>query len=341
MKKKIKFVIKYSLLIGGLVLICLICIPKKYEVLKLEKLNQIKYWELSTGSKIGYTFIKATESKKNNPIIYLHGGPGGRITQEIISTLVPLSKEGYDIYLYDQIGGGHSDRLDTIAEYTVKRHLEDLEAIIKEIGLQKVILIGQSWGAILATLFVTEHPQLIEKIILTSPGPILPIKNNLASQKAPDSLNLLKPIFSNQDGNRKAYNMRTKFIHWWAYVFEEKFAEDSEVDDFFTHLNTALNRSTVCDTALIEAAKGGAGYYSHIMTIKSFNMVVNPRPKMTTIKTPILIMKGQCDNQKWAFTKEYLDLFQNSNLKIIPNAGHSIATEQQKLYTQTIVDFLN
>lgn len=341
MKKKIKRLVKYSVLLGGIALVGLLCIPKTYDVPKIEKLNQIKFWKLSTGSKIGYHLIEALGAKKSYPIIYLHGGPGGCITKGILSTFVPFSKEGYDVYLYDQIGGGHSDRLDNIAAYTVERHLEDLEAIIKEIGSSKIILIGQSWGAVLATLFVTEHPQLIDKIILTGPGPIPPMKNNFASQKAPDSLNFVKPTFSNQDGNKKAYNMRTKFIKWWAYAFEAKLAKDSEVDAFFTYLSNALNRSTVCDTSFIKKAKGGGGYYAHIMTMKSFYAVADSRTKMKRITTPMLIMKGQCDNQKWAFTKEYLALFQNSKLRVIPNAGHSIATEQQKLYTETIIAFLN
>jgi proline iminopeptidase len=341
MKKKLKSFIKYGLLLGIIVLIGLVFIPRRYHVPKHEPLTPINFWELATGSTIGYTFIKAPQTETNPPIIYLHGGPGGCITQGIMSTLAPFSKEGYDIYLYDQIGSGHSDRLDNIAAYTVKRHVEDLEEIIKKIGSPKVILIGQSWGAMLATSFLVKHPQLIEKIILTGPGPILPMKHNIVVQKAPDSLHFIPPIFSNQDGNKKANNMRMKFIRWWASIFEEKWADDSEVDDFFTHLNTALNRSTVCDTSYLTEVKGGGGYYAQIMTLKSFQEVIDFRTKMKTIQTPMLIMKGQCDNQKWAFTKEYLDIFPNARLHVIPNAGHSITTEQQELYTHTILDFLN
>ena len=52
-------------------------------------------------------------------------------------------------------------------------------------------------------------------------------------------------------------------------------------------------------------------------------------------------MKGQCDNQPWGFTNEYLELFKNHQLKIIPNAGHSISVEQPELYLKTIRVFLN
>jgi proline iminopeptidase len=54
----------------------------------------------------------------------------------------------------------------------------------------------------------------------------------------------------------------------------------------------------------------------------------------------VLVMKGQCDNQKWGYTKEYLDLFPRGDLKIIPGAGHAIEVEQPGLYIRSIVDFL-
>ena len=50
---------------------------------------------------------------------------------------------------------------------------------------------------------------------------------------------------------------------------------------------------------------------------------------------------GQYDNQKWGYTQEYLDLFPHHQLVIIPNAGHSIATEQPELYLNTIRTFIN
>jgi pimeloyl-ACP methyl ester carboxylesterase len=51
-------------------------------------------------------------------------------------------------------------------------------------------------------------------------------------------------------------------------------------------------------------------------------------------------MKGQCDNQPWGAAKEYLELFPNHQLKIIPGAGHSISVEQPEVYLETIRDFL-
>jgi proline iminopeptidase len=54
-----------------------------------------------------------------------------------------------------------------------------------------------------------------------------------------------------------------------------------------------------------------------------------------------LIMKGQCDNQKWGYVTEYFDLFRVHQFTVIPNAGHSISIEQPDRYLETIRRFLS
>jgi proline iminopeptidase len=257
--------------------------------------------------------------------------------------LTPLSEEGYDVYLYDQLGGGHSSRLADITGYTADRHKKDLEEIVKKIGAQKVILMGHSWGAILAVLYIADNPGKVEKLILTGPGPIMPAHRELAKLKAPDSLHLREPYYTNRQGNDLANNIRTKAMAFFALRFGKKLASDKEADDFGGYLGSLVDRSTVCDTARIGEIRPapGAGFYCQVMTMKSLHQVQDPRPKIKGLPIPLLVMKGQCDNQKWGFTHEYLDLFPDHRLVIIPDAGHSISAEQPVLYLATIRDFLN
>jgi proline iminopeptidase len=298
------------------------------------------YWNLSTGSKIGYILIDAKGSKKSYPIVYLQGGPGAAITEKTIRMLIPFSEEGYDIYAYDQIGSGSSERLENIEEYTAERHTSDLEEIIKKIAADKVILIGQSWGSVLATFFAIDNPNKVEKIIMTGPGPVFPINKSLAALRPPDSLNIKAPIYSNQNGNKEVYTFRDKCIQSYAYILGNKLVPDKEVDPFFTHLNNSLNKSTLRDTSLVKESSGGGGYYAHIMTLKSLHHIEDPRKKMRQLNMNILILKGQYDNQRWGFTHEYVDLCNNATLKIIPNAGHFIDIEQPEAYYKAIKAFL-
>lgn len=337
---KRKFLI-YLMLLSIAVCFLLIFIPRTYDVPQSHTREGTHYWDLPTGSKIGYMLIPAKGPKKPFPIIYLQGGPGGFISDYNVKTFTSLSDDGYDIYLYDQIGSGQSARLSNISEYTADRHKQDLEKICKIIGSEKVILIGQSWGAVLATLFIADNPNSVEKIIFTGVPPIQPMKKEYLYIKAPDSLHLKKPPYSNGEANEKTQNIRSSATAIFARAFGVKLAPDKEVDDFQTYRNQELNKATVCDTLKALDTEGGGGFYAQVMTIKSFSEIKDPRTKLKNCKIPTLIMKGQCDSQPWGFVIEYLELFTNYTLKIIPDAGHSIAVEQPEIYINTIRNFLN
>jgi proline iminopeptidase len=339
MSKKTKLV--FSLFLLAAIVVCIVfLIPRSYPVPEITIRSGTAYWKLKTGSRIAYTKLSPVRENGLPPIIYLHGGPGGPIYNHNIEQLKPLTDNGFSVYLYDQIGGGLSDRLDNIEEYTVERHREDLRVIIDKIGSGKVIFIAQSWGAMLATNFISYYPDKVDKLILTGPGPILPINYALKSIVAPDSLELKAPHYSNQDGNKKAHNLRTKLIKNWAHITGKKLASDQEADQFATYLNSFLNKSMYCDTSLSVNIEAGSGYYVQLATVKDFHSIPNRRDQLKKLKHPVLILKGQCDNQAWGYTEEYLKLFQNSELKIIPNAGHGLSTEQPELYLKYIRDFL-
>ena len=336
----LKKLIVFLAVAASVVLLWVVLKPRDYPVPSFEPRPRTQYWKLSNGSSIGYTVISKRMEKKPYPVIYLHGGPGGHIRNGHIQALAPLADSGFRVYLYDQIGSGHSDRLDHIDEYTVQRHLDDLLEIVRKLKASKVILVGQSWGAVMASLFAAQHPELVHRIILTSPGPIFPLHAQLANLPVPDSIHLTPPVYSNEMGNQLAANWRTKAMKWMAIHAGLKLASDKEADQFAGYLSQLVNRSVVCDTARILPADAGSGYYVSIKTSQSLLEMTDPRPKLRAVQAPVLVMKGTCDNQKWGYTKEYLELLPHSELKIIPGAGHAIEIEQPGIYIQTIVDFL-
>lgn len=340
MKKTYFKLIQYTLLLCLTFLLMKVFLPRHYDVPSMVPSAATQYWFLPTGSKIAYTYFSAKGQEKPFPIIYLHGGPGGCIFERNITLLSALSEDGYKLYFYDQIGGGLSGRLADISQYTVERHIEDLKAIIDKTGAGKAILIGQSWGAVLAALFTAAYPDKVDQLIFTSPGPVYPVHMELAHRKAPDSLFLSAPYYSNKQGNEHANNLRTKAMALVATTFHQKLATDKEADDFATYLNFELNKSTLCDTSKISTPEAGYGFYASIMTYQSLLQVQDPRPEIKKSNIPVLVMKGQCDNQRWGFTNEYLELFDHHQLAIIPDAGHAISLEQPELYMEAIRRFL-
>ena len=340
MSRTIFRVIKYMLFLSASVCLLSVFLPVNYNVPRLQVRAGTKYWTLPTGSRIAYSRVGAKGEKKPYPVIFLQGGPGGAISDRNIVILGQLSESGYEIYLYDQAGSGFSGRFKNIEEYTVDRHIKDLEEIVKKMGAGRVILIGQSWGAILAAIFVAKNLGKVEKLILASPGPILPVRQELAGVKVPDSLCLVAPMCTNREGNLKVRTLRTRFVTWWALAFGSKLAGDREADDFQTLLENELNKSTVCDSSRALKSQGGGGFYASVMTVADFENVQDPRPMLKNSTIPVLILKGQCDSQKWGFTAEYLQLFPNHQLVVIPGAGHSVSIEQPVMYINAIRSFL-
>lgn len=336
MTKKILYTVLFALFL----LLCAIFVPRTYPVPAFEKRATEQYWQLPTGSRIGYVKLPAKGTKKPYSIVYLHGGPGGFASDLMCNMLAPLTNDGYDIYLYDQIGSGHSDRLSNLEDYSVDRHKRDLEAIFQQIQTEKVILIAQSWGALLATYFVADHPNQVDQLVLTGPGPIYPINTALRDIKPPDSLQIKAPVFSNQQANAGLNNIRTKAMAWFATAFSQKIASDQEADDFNTYLTNGTNKSTVCDTSKAVKAPGGSGFYVSVMTMESLASMPDPRNQLQNTKVPLLLLRGQCDNQNWGFQTEYLGLFPQHQLVVIPGAGHVIPLEQPALYLKTIRNFL-
>lgn len=104
---------------------------------------------------------------RGDTIIFLHGGPGQNM-YGIGADLEPLGLNNV-LLMYDQRGSGNSEAgHDTI---TATKHVEDLENIRNYFHIQKMILVGQSWGTMLATLYTSSYPQYVKRLLFISPGP--------------------------------------------------------------------------------------------------------------------------------------------------------------------------
>jgi proline iminopeptidase len=339
--KKAVRIIRGALLIILLVFLYEVFWPRHYTQQPGDKEIHNTFWRLSTGSAIAYTHISSgSKVKQAYPIIYLHGGPGGAVSRQVIDDLKPLSADGFDLYFYDQVGSGTSGRLSDISAYTVQRHVDDLHEIITKINSGKVILIGQSWGSVLAAAYLANHPDNIFKIIFTSPGPVYPINKAEINSPAPDSLKLRAPFYTNKAANESSTNIRIKAITFFATRFGKSIAADKEVDDYADFLDSKTYKSALCDTSINLTNRGRSGFYASIMTYKSVLQLKDFRAKFKGLNIPVLILKGQCDNQPWGATREYLSLFPDHKFVLLPNAGHFINVEQPEMYIHEIKNFL-
>lgn len=116
-----------------------------------------------------------TYGNSSDPILVLiHGGPGGDYRSMLAAKA--FADEDFFVIFYDQRGSGLSKREDR-RQYegadAIQVMIDDLESLIahfQSVDTQKVFLIGHSWGAMLATAFIDQHPEKISGAVLAEPG---------------------------------------------------------------------------------------------------------------------------------------------------------------------------
>lgn len=99
------------------------------------------------------------------PLVFLHGGPGGE-HRYFLPHLQSLEAH-FELIFYDQRGCGQSTRLEG-GDYTIEDEIETLEELRKSLGLEKLNLVGESWGSMLALLYASKYPQHTNKIFMTA-----------------------------------------------------------------------------------------------------------------------------------------------------------------------------
>jgi len=104
-----------------------------------------------TTSIYAQTIYSKTYGHPNDePLIYLHGGPGYNVIAFEVSTAQNLADAGFYVIVYDRRGEGRSK--DDSAKFTVEELFADLNAIYDKFDVKKANLIGYSFGGILGTL---------------------------------------------------------------------------------------------------------------------------------------------------------------------------------------------
>ena len=85
-------------------------------------------------------------------LLVLHGGPGAS-HDYLLPQMLELARD-YRLIFYDQRGGGRS-RAEDRTPITWQTHVEDLAALVRELSLEPLTLVGYSWGGLLALLYST------------------------------------------------------------------------------------------------------------------------------------------------------------------------------------------
>lgn len=109
-------------------------------------------------------YIKTYGNEKSKPIIFIHGGPSGNATLFEGTTAQKLADQGFYVIAYDRRGEGRSQ--DPNAKFTFEEAFQDLNFIYATYHLKKAIILGHSFGGLVATLYTNKYPKNVSALVL-------------------------------------------------------------------------------------------------------------------------------------------------------------------------------
>lgn len=119
------------------------------------------------GMKTYYRIVGHTTQRFPAPLVLLHGGPGS--THNYFEVLDPLADEGMQLIMYDQLGCGLSYVEGHPELWVLDTWMDELDALRDHLRLERLHLLGQSFGGMLAIAYYIEyHPRGIASLVLSS-----------------------------------------------------------------------------------------------------------------------------------------------------------------------------
>jgi proline iminopeptidase len=107
------------------------------------------------------------------PLLLLHGGPGAS-HEYLLPQMLALAAE-HRVVTYDQRGGGRSRSDDDRVPIGWRDQVGDVERVAEELGVAPLVIVGYSWGGLLAMLYAIETADRVEspvRLALIDPAPV-------------------------------------------------------------------------------------------------------------------------------------------------------------------------
>lgn len=120
--------------------------------------------------KINGLYVSTFGKPTDQPVVFVHGGPGFNSADFEVTTAESLSKRGFYVVVYDQRGQGRSNSAKSDA-YNYKTYADDIKSISDSLNLKSPVLVGHSHGGPIAIKFDEYYPNSAKYILLVS-GPV-------------------------------------------------------------------------------------------------------------------------------------------------------------------------
>jgi pimeloyl-ACP methyl ester carboxylesterase len=118
---------------------------------------------IADGVRLHYT---AHGNPANPPLVLLHGNGTSAVEMEL-SGLVDLAAHHFHVYVFDRPGYGHSER-PANKDFRPDAQARLLLQALRALGVQRPIVLGHSWGSMVAMAMALDAPETVRALVLVA-----------------------------------------------------------------------------------------------------------------------------------------------------------------------------
>lgn len=264
-----------------------------------------------------------------NAVVFLHGGPGLSMRDGGMA-MEPLAQR-HTLIMYDQRGGGRSQLIQDKRLLTAAHSVRDLEALRQHFRIEKMALVGLSWGSGLAALYAEAHPDRISRIVFLAPMPVAlnpfakersaKVRSSLAPADIERLRKLHEQLRTAPDEQLQAICREEDRLFFKAYVL--------------SLANYNRVRSDICEDPPAAIRNASLINSAVVGSLGDFDL----RPVLSRLRIPVLVVEGQESIVPLEATREWAKA-PGARLLLIPNAGHASFIDQPEILIQNLEVFL-
>ncbi|MDQ0507928.1 Proline iminopeptidase [Aedoeadaptatus ivorii] len=271
----------------------------------------------------------ANPAGKKAPLVLLHGGPGS--THNYFEGFDKIAETlDRPIVMYDQIGCGESATPGHTELYTAEVWMDELDALREHLSLDKVHLLGQSWGGMLAISYMIERkPAGVLSVALASTLHAAEVwkqeqYRRIEHYMAPEDLSVFHTAEKTGNYDDPAYlDALDRFM--------DLFCGPTVTDNAPEYLKREKKNS-----GEVYITGWGANEFSPTGTLSGYDY----RGRLHEIDAPVLITSGQMDLSSPYISKSMHDEIEGSRWELFPYSRHMAFVEEEARYFEVLADWL-
>ena len=239
-------------------------------------------------------------------IVVIHGGPDFDHTY-LLPDFDALAA-GFQLTYYDQRGRGRSRGKVSLEEIHIETYVADLEGLRRHLGLEKIAVLGHSWGGLIAMHYALRHPERTSHLVLMNSAPashadLLLMREERLRRHAVHERKLteIMPGYARGDPETVAEYYRIDF----GTTFRRQ--ED------LARLNLAWSRKDIKSGREIESRLAQGLIWSEGYTLL---------PALAAVRAPTLVIHGDFDFVPIEVAEHIAQAIPGARLAVLPDSGH-------------------